>query len=113
MLRSELVELLCTHYPETPRQTVEAAVKLVFSEITQAVARGDRVELRNFGTFFASNLKPTMGHNPKTGEALWLGKRRAVRFKAGVNVRASLNCDDSEFEDRSELVDATRLSVAS
>lgn len=113
MVRSELVELLCAKYPEIPKPTVEAATKLIFSEIVETLVRGDRVELRNFGSFFTNTLKPTMGRNPKTGEAVPLGERRAVRFRIGMKAHARLNGLSDSADELHEVLHVIGLSPAS
>ena len=104
MLRSELIELLVQRFPEIPRHDVEAAAKLIFSEINNALASGHRVELRDFGVFKTNTLKAMTGRNPSTGEAVQLNVRKSMRFKAGAQLRRRLN-EKPKAEIRLPLLD--------
>lgn len=63
---------------------VKKVVQKTLDHITQALAAGKTVELRNFGVFKVKSRKPRMGRNPKTGVAVAIPERKIVSFKAGM-----------------------------
>lgn len=91
MTRSELIEELARRNPHLLQRDVEAIVSTVFEEITAALARGERVELRGFGAFTAKTRRPRLGRNPRTGEPVAVGAKRLPFFKAGKDLRERIN----------------------
>ena len=78
MTKSELIQRLAERNPHLYQRDVERIVSTIFEEISSALARGDRVELRGFGAFSVKNREPRAGRNPRTGDhtpaaRLWLG----------------------------------------
>ena len=69
MIKSELIDRISAQNPHLYRQDAEKIVNTIFAEITAAMARGDRVELRGFGVFFTKFRAGRTGRNPRTG--LW------------------------------------------
>lgn len=90
-MRSELVAKLATENPNLSYGEVERVVDTIFEEISSALERGDRVELRGFGAFSARERGERMGRNPRTGEQVKVEGKRAPFFKAGKELRARLN----------------------
>lgn len=91
MTRSELIAELARLNPHLMQRDVEAIVATVFDEITAALARGDRVELRGFGAFSVKAREPRVGRNPRTGEQVEVGSKRMPFFKAGKELRERIN----------------------
>lgn len=91
MIRSELIERLAQQYPALTQRDVTKVVDTVFGEITEALARGSRVELRGFGAFEAVARNGRQGRNPRTGEPVAVEAKRLPRFKAGKGLRDRLN----------------------
>jgi integration host factor subunit beta len=91
MLRSELIDRLAAQYPDRPRRELTKVVDTVYGEIDAALARGDRVELRGFGSFWTVVRNARKGRSPTSGEAVSVSETRAVRFRAGKGTRARLN----------------------
>ncbi len=91
MTRSELIAELARLNPHLMQRDVEAIVATVFDEITAALARGDRVELRGFGAFSVKDREPRVGRNPRTGEPVEVGSKRMPFFKAGKDLRERIN----------------------
>ena len=91
MTRSELIQLLADENPHLFRRDVERIVDTVFQEIIEAMARGDRVELRGFGAFSVKKRDARNGRNPKTGEAVDVDQKHVPFFKAGKLLRHRLN----------------------
>ena len=79
MIKSELIQKIATTNPHLYHRDVERIVNVVFDEIVEALARGDRVELRGFGAFTVKHRAARQGRNPRTG-AVGVGGRevRAV-----------------------------------
>ena len=75
MIKSELVNRLADQYPHLYQRDVERVVNTILDEITEALGRGDRVELRGFGAFSAKIRPPRIGRNPRTGEAVAVAEK--------------------------------------
>ena len=93
MTKSELIAQLAVENPHLRQQDVEAIVATIFEEITAALARGDRVELRGFGAFSIKRRDPRQGRNPRTGETVEVDAKRVPYFKPGKEMRARLNVE--------------------
>jgi integration host factor subunit beta len=65
----------------------------VFEEIIEALAKGDRVELRGFGAFSVKSRDARVGRNPRTGEAVQVDDKKVPFFKTGKALRDRLNAD--------------------
>ena len=91
MTRSELLQLLADENPHLFRRDVERILDTVFQEIIEAMARGDRVELRGFGAFSVKKRDARNGRNPKTGEAVDVDQKHVPFFKTGKLLRDRLN----------------------
>ena len=66
----------------------ELAVETVFESMKQALAKGDRIELRGFGVFNVKPRKTGIGRNPRTGTEVNIPPCKAVRFKPGKDLQA-------------------------
>ena len=91
MIRSELVPRIAEQNPHLYARDVERVVDAILDSITNALADGDRVELRDFGTFAAKKLSARTGRNPRTGEVVSVQAKRNFQFKPGKAMRARLN----------------------
>ncbi len=91
MTKSELIARLAELNPHLYQRDVERIVATIFDEITEALARGDRVELRGFGAFSVKNRDSRVGRNPRTGEAVPVSEKRVPCFKTGKQLRERLN----------------------
>lgn len=91
MLRSELIAKLSEESPDLKTREVERIVDTIFEEITSAMERGDRVELRGFGAFSVRKRDARTGRNPRTGAPVRVGAKHVPFFKAGKELRARLN----------------------
>ena len=70
MTRSELIQIIAQKNPHLNTQDVERVVTTIFECIAAALAKGDRVELRGFGTFAVKYREARIGRNPRTGETV-------------------------------------------
>ena len=91
MTKSELIAYLAEQNPHLYQRDVERIVTTVFDEITSALCRGDRVELRGFGAFSIKQRGSRIGRNPRTGEPVQVVAKSIPYFKTGKNLRAKLN----------------------
>jgi integration host factor subunit beta len=87
MTKSELTADLAAANPHLTGRDVELIVATVFDEITGALARGERVELRGFGAFTVKHRNARTGRNPRTGEAVSVDEKAVPFFKAGKELR--------------------------
>ncbi|MFK7902720.1 MAG: integration host factor subunit beta [Nitratireductor sp.] len=91
MIKSELVEKIAAKNPHLYQRDVENIVNAILGEITDALADGDRVELRGFGAFSVKNRQPRVGRNPRTGEKVTVAEKWVPFFKTGKELRERLN----------------------
>ena len=91
MLKPELVKLISVRNPHLDQRDVEKIVNVLIDEIIAAMARGDRVELRDFGVFSVRQSPSRIGRNPRTQAAVAVEKKVHPFFKAGKEMRARLN----------------------
>ncbi|MBL8563737.1 MAG: integration host factor subunit beta [Gemmobacter sp.] len=91
MIRSELIQKIADANPHLTQRHVERIVNTVFEEIIEALAKGDRVELRGFGAFSVKEREARTGRNPRTGEAVEVDDKRVPFFKTGKLLRDRLN----------------------
>lgn len=87
MTKSELIERLALRYPELRAQDVEETVKLMIEKICQSLEKGDRVEIRGFGSFSLHYREARVGRNPKTGESVEVPAKSIPYFRAGKELR--------------------------
>ncbi len=71
-----------------PKLKAEQAVEALFHSIKEALARGDRIELRGFGVFIVKPRKRGVGRNPRTGEEVAIPSGKTIRFKPGKELQA-------------------------
>ncbi|MCB2102023.1 MAG: integration host factor subunit beta [Rhodobacterales bacterium] len=91
MTKSELIQRLAEANPHLYQRDVERIVTTIFEEITQALADGNRVELRGFGAFSVKERNSRVGRNPRTGEAVEVEAKYIPYFKTGKQLREKLN----------------------
>ncbi len=91
MIRSELIQKIADENPHLYQRDVERIVNTVFEEVTGAMARGDRVELRGFGAFSVKKRDARIGRNPRTGETVQVDEKHVPFFKTGKLLRDRLN----------------------
>lgn len=91
MTKSELIQLLVDRNPQLHSSDIEKLVSTVFDEITTALVRGDRVELRGFGAFSVRERESRTGRNPRTGDQVEVPAKRTPFFKVGKDLRERIN----------------------
>lgn len=91
MTKSELIQRIAEINPHLYHRDVERIVTTIFDEISEALSRGDRVELRGFGAFSVKQRDARVGRNPRTGEAVSVSRKQVPFFKTGKQLRERLN----------------------
>lgn len=99
MIKSELIQRIADENPHLFQRDVERIVATVFEEITEALVRGDRVELRGFGAFSVKHREARIGRNPRTGASVSVPDKRVPFFKTGKDLRERMNGLDDDDED--------------
>jgi integration host factor subunit beta len=91
VIKSELVQRIADRNPHLYLRDVEKIVNAILDEITKALSRGDRVELRGFGAFSVKHRDARLGRNPRTGAHVSVTEKAVPFFKTGKEMRERLN----------------------
>ena len=91
VIKSELVQHLAARNPHLYQRDIENIVDAILGEITEALARGYRVELRGFGAFSTKQRHARTGRNPRTGDKVPVTEKQVPFFKTGKEMRERLN----------------------
>jgi integration host factor subunit beta len=91
VIKSELIQKIANANPHLYHRDVERIVNVIFDEIVDALARGDRVELRGFGAFTVKHRAARQGRNPRTGAPVPVEEKFVPFFKTGKELRDRLN----------------------
>jgi integration host factor subunit beta len=87
MTKSELIARLADRFPQLVVKDAELSVKMILDAMTDALSKGDRIEIRGFGSFSLNYRPPRTGRNPKTGEKVQVPAKSVPHFKAGKELR--------------------------
>jgi len=94
MTKSDLIARLAVRFPQLVAKDADFAVKVILDAMTAALSRGDRIEIRGFGSF-ALNYRPSrVGRNPKSGEKVSVPEKHVPHFKAGKELRERVDQRD-------------------
>lgn len=96
MTKSELIAALAARYPQLAARDTDYAVKTMLDAMTQALASGQRIEIRGFGSFSLSQRSPRVGRNPKSGEQVLVPGKQVPHFKAGKELRERVDLAGNE-----------------
>lgn len=91
MTKSELIERIALRLDQLPVKDVELAVKVMLDSMSDVLSRGERIEIRGFGSFSLHYRAPRTGRNPKTGDAVALSGKYVPHFKPGKELRDRVN----------------------
>ena len=91
MTKSELVTLVVGRVPYLTRKDAEIIVETIIDSMVEALARGDRIEIRGFGSFAVKDRGARKGRNPKTGETVHVPPKRMPHFKIGKELYGRIN----------------------
>ena len=95
MLKSELIERIAAESPHLYQRDVEIIVNTILGTITAALARGDRVELRDFGVFAVKKREARTGRNPRNGAEVPVSEKAVPTFKTSRDMHRRLNPNES------------------
>lgn len=87
MTKSELIAQLAVRFPQLVAKDADFAVKVVLEAMTDSLAKGDRIEIRGFGSFALNYRPPRVGRNPKSGDKVHVPEKHVPHFKAGKELR--------------------------
>ena len=87
MTKSDLIDALSGRFRQLEAKDAQLSVKLILDVMTESLSRGDRVEIRGFGSFALNFRPPRMGRNPRSGEAVEVPGKYVPHFKAGKEMR--------------------------
>jgi integration host factor subunit beta len=104
MIKSELVQHIASQNPHLYQRDIENIVSAILDEMVEALRRGDRVELRGFGTLSAKLRGPRQGRNPRTGAIVAVGRKAIPAFKTGKEMRERLNPEETAPSDNPEIL---------
>ena len=91
LTRSELIEMLAKRFPQLTAQDADAAVRVLLEGMADALAKGNRIEIRGFGSFGLNWRPPRIGRNPKTGVKVDVPAKFVPHFKAGKEMRERID----------------------
>jgi integration host factor subunit beta len=87
MTKSELIARLAERFPQLVAKDADFAVKMILDALTLALVKGDRIEIRGFGSFALNYRPPRVGRNPKSGDKVQVPEKYVPHFKAGKELR--------------------------
>lgn len=91
MIKSEFIVALAKKQPHLEKEAVEAAVNCMLEQMADALAQGQRIEIRDFGSFDLNSRPARQARNPKTGKAVQKPATVAIHFKPGKEMRDRIN----------------------
>ena len=87
MTKSDLIARLAERFPQLVAKDADLAVKMILDAMSDALAKGDRIEIRGFGSFSLNYRPPRVGRNPKSGDKVSVPEKWVPHFKAGKELR--------------------------
>jgi integration host factor subunit beta len=105
--RSDLVARLAERFAQLTQRDTEFAVKTILDAMSDALARGHRIEIRGFGSFSINRRPPRMGRNPRSGEQVVIPEKLVPHFKPGKAFREAVDARATAAE--AERAEAPRL----
>ncbi|HYB97922.1 MAG TPA: integration host factor subunit beta [Candidatus Limnocylindrales bacterium] len=101
MTKRDLIDEIVRLYPAYSRRDAEVIVNSVFESMTEALCKGDRIEIRGFGSFVVKQRQAREGRNPKTGDLVAVASKRVPFFKVGKELKQRV--DDGYENEQNEL----------
>lgn len=99
MTKRDLIEEVALQYPRFSRRDAEVMVNAVFDSMTDALAKGERIEIRGFGSFIVKHRSAREGRNPRTGEIVSVAEKKVPLFKVGKELRLRVDGQPVSEED--------------
>ena len=87
MNKSDLIRRVALRHPQFPAADAEIVVNAILNAMATSLAQGQRIEIRDFGSFRLNYRPPRTGRNPKSGEKVLVPAKYAPHFKAGKELR--------------------------
>jgi len=87
MTKRDLIEKLAEKCKSLSQKDAETVVNTVFNSMTEALAKGERIEIRGFGSFQVKNREAREGRNPRSGEKVMVASKKVPFFKAGKELK--------------------------
>ena len=87
MTKSELITRLAARFPQLVTKDAELSVKTIIDAMAESLSKGQRIEIRGFGSFDLNYRPPRIGRNPKSGEKVKVPEKYVPHFKAGKEMR--------------------------
>ncbi|MDB5869352.1 MAG: integration host factor, beta subunit [Polaromonas sp.] len=97
MTRSDLVEALATRFSQLTHRDAEYAVKTLLDAMSDTLVKGNRIEIRGFGSFSINRRPPRIGRNPRSGESVSIPEKRVPHFKPGKALREAVDARTGEM----------------
>ena len=97
-VKSRILDQLANSYPNFLRRDLEKTLNLVLDEIIKAIAKGENVQIRGFGSFKSRQLKTRIGRNPKDGSRIKIPAKQSVHWKISKELFQKLNQDTNRDE---------------
>src|SRR5512146_3534513 len=98
MTKSELIARLAARYPQLVAKDAEFAVKMILDAMTDSLVKGQRIEIRGFGSFGLNHRPARVGRNPKSGERVHVPEKFVPHFKAGKELRERVDARQAANE---------------
>ncbi|MBZ0272798.1 integration host factor subunit beta [bacterium] len=96
MTKSELIDKVAERIPGGRKRDAEVIVNSIFDSMVHALAQGERIEIRGFGSFHLRKRKARTGRDPKTGASVDVAEKRVPFFKAGKELKQRVDMSESE-----------------
>ena len=96
MVRSELLQKLCDQHPNLFRKDIEKILEIIFIEITEALRKGENIEIRGFGVFKTAIRKARIGRNPKNSQSIQIPEKKAIKWRMSKTFFNRLNKNFTE-----------------
>ncbi|MEY4979987.1 MAG: hypothetical protein RLZZ352_2257 [Pseudomonadota bacterium] len=97
MTRSDLVEALASRFTQLTHRDAEFAVKALLDAMGDALVKGQRIEIRGFGSFSVTHRAPRVGRNPRSGASVMIPEKRVPHFKPGKALREQVDARTAEM----------------
>ena len=96
MIKSELVVRIGKKFPQLPEKVVTMSVNMIVDTMSEALADGQRIEIRDFGGFALRYRAPRNAHNPKTGTKVFTLPKYTLHFKPGKEMRERVDANKKQ-----------------
>ena len=91
MTKSELIEAVASRVDNFSRKDVEVIIDTLFGSMSESLSKGEKVEIRGFGSFKIKQREGRQGRNPKSGENIYIEPKKVPFFKAGKEIKERIN----------------------